>query len=59
MKKKLNLISLSKEKLSEKQKAKVLGGEAQPGLLGCCCGGHGHTNTWGGVRRNNHDHIPS
>ncbi len=45
MKKKLDLISLSKNELSKKQKLEVRGG-----FLGCCCSGHGMTNTWNGVR---------
>lgn len=53
MKKKLDLISLSKDELSKKQKARVLGGNVAPGLLGCCCGGHGIHGTWGSTRSNN------
>lgn len=45
MKKKLNAISLSKCELSKKKKMAVRGG-----VLGCCCSGHGMTNTWNGVR---------
>jgi len=45
MKRKLNAISLSKYELSAKKKMAVRGG-----VLGCCCSGHGMTNTWNGVR---------
>ncbi len=45
MKKKLDLISLSKDELSKKQKARVLGGT---GFAGCCCSGDG-MDGWGGV----------
>ena len=54
MKKKMNLIKLSKDEMTKKEKSKVLGGYtalAKPGFLGCCCSGHGMVNSWNNVRR--------
>lgn len=50
MKKKLNLISLSKDELSKKQKARVLGGETSMLRKSCCCSGD-FMSGWNGVRR--------
>ena len=52
MTKKIDLLTLSKNALSEKEKSHLLGGDAEIPILGCCCGGHGMVNTWNQVRQN-------
>jgi len=51
MKKKINLLSLSRKELSVKEKTRLVGGT---GIGGCCCSGNGMVNTWGGVYKGIH-----